>query len=585
MFQSVDGPTIEFYNPNNTKEAFDNYEEEGAQDNENNINKEKSNNVQTEEKSTTTELADKVEEGTQLNLKDLFSNQTLQNYDENKLATFLENAYSLMNHALNTQIRDLFIEDESDEINAKNFTHFSLFKFPAIDKDENNKNKKILISDMIWNKNGDTLAVSFYEDVHIGPCAHGGMIKFFIFNSFYSKQEGDEQPGQTIDFKNIDLEVNSCIKCLDSHPKINNIFVAGGYNGEIYYINLSKGNNSKDYIEFISKIDSAFYKECVVSLKFIKYDENIYYIASISVEGRVLIWNPEHRFKYPVLGFNLEHKIGRNLSQLNPTIFVNNPFESCDFRVGTYDGSIYKFNFTKPNFDTGNIHQFIFKDKKGVVWRNDVRVFISNMKEKDVSDLKNIIEKKCKDRKINNLTMEEFLKLRPDMNKIYQNALKYTFEKNYSPLTSINFNYFVKNLIVTTSYDGDLRLFHGDEKDLKFFFEKICQQKEKKKTDVDYYTYSTWSPYKPNILVTGNSRGEIEFGILTNKKTIHNITSIQNNGVSPVVKIVFNPNEEANQNILSVCYKDGIIELFKLSDSFAHIGMNEIENLSKIISN
>ena len=583
MFQSVDGPTIEFYNPNGTRNPYENNEERDQENNENNTNKVNPSSVPTEEKSTSTEIGDKVEEGIQLNLKDLFSNKTMPNYDEEKLKSFLENAYSLMNHALSTQIRDLYIEEESDEINAKNFTHASLFKFPAIDKDSSTKNKKIFISDMVWNKNGDTLAVSFYEDVHIGPCAHGGMIKFFIFNSFYSKREGEEQDGQTIDFKNIDLEVNSCIKCLDSHPKINNIFIAGGYNGEIYYINLSKGNNSKDYIEFISKIDSAFYKECVVSLKFIKYDENVYYIASISSEGRVLIWNPEHQFKYPVLGFNLEHKISRNLSQVNPTVFINNPFESCDFRIGTYDGSIYKFNFTKPNFDTGNIHQFIFKDKKGVVWRNDVRIFISNMKEKDVSDMKNTIEKKCRDRKINNLTMEEFLKLRPDINKIYQNGIKYSYEKNFSPLTSINFNHFVKNLIVTTSYDGDLRLFHGDENNLKFFYEKICEQKEKKKTDIDFYTYSTWSPYKPNILVTGNSRGDIEFGILTNKKTIHNLNSIK--GVSPVVKILFNPNEESNQNILCVCYKDGIIELFKLSDSFSHIGMNEIENLSKIISN
>ena len=580
MFQSVDGPTIEFYNPNpnDVKSPLDDNEDE-----ENNNNKVNLNNIPTEEKSTSTEIIDKVEEGIQLNLKDLFSNKTNINYDENKLKIFLENAYSLVSHALNTQIRDLYIEDQSDEINAKNYTHRSLFKFPTINLESNAKNKKINISDMIWNKNGDTLCVSFYEDVHLGPCAHGGMIKFFIFNSFYSKEEGEEQTGQTIDYKTIELEVNSCIKCLDSHPKINNIFIAGGYNGEIYYINLSKGNNTKDYIEFISKIDSAFYKECIVSLKFIKYDENIYYIASISIEGRVLLWNPEHKLKYPILGFNLENKVGRNLIQLNPTVFINNPFESCDFRVGTYDGSIYKCNFIKPNFDTGNTHQFIFKEKKGVFWRNDVRIFISNMKEKDVSDMKLSIEKKCRDRKIANLTMEEFLKLRPDVNKIYTNAIKYNFEKHFSPLTSINFNFFIKNLIVTTSYDGDLRVYHGDEKNLKFFFEKICEQKERK-NNFDYYTYSTWSPYKPNILISGNSRGEIEFGILTNRKTIHNISTIQNNGVSPVVKILFNPNENANQNILSVCYKDGIVELFKLSDSFAHIGMNEIENLSKVIS-
>ena len=197
---------------------------------------------------------------------------------------------------------------------------------------------------MIWNKSGDTLAVSFFEDIHIGPCAHDGILKFFTFDSFYSNEEGENEEGKTIDFKTRDLEVNSCMKCLDSHPKINNIFIAGGFNGEIYYINLSK-ENTKDYIEFISKIENAFYKECVISVRFIKYDENIYYISSISEEGRILIWNPEHKLKYPVIGYNLSHKIERNILQINPTVFIDNPFESCDFRVGTYDGTIYKCNF------------------------------------------------------------------------------------------------------------------------------------------------------------------------------------------------------------------------------------------------
>ena len=110
---------------------------------------------------------------------------------------------------------------------------------------------------MIWNKSGDTLAVSFFEEMHIGPCAHSGIIKFFVFDSFDSIREGDTEEGKTIEYKTIELEVNSCIKCLDTHPKINNIFIAGGFNGEIYYINLSKENN-KDFIEFTSKNRECF---------------------------------------------------------------------------------------------------------------------------------------------------------------------------------------------------------------------------------------------------------------------------------------------------------------------------------------
>ena len=49
------------------------------------------------------------------------------------------------------------------------------------------------------------------------------------------------------------------MKSLDSHPKINDIFIAGGFNREIYFINISK-ENTKNYNEFISKIENAFIK-------------------------------------------------------------------------------------------------------------------------------------------------------------------------------------------------------------------------------------------------------------------------------------------------------------------------------------
>ena len=137
MFQSVDGPTIEFYNPNGTKMTLNDKGEVPGDEN-NPVN----NNVPTEEKSTTTEIIDRVEEGIQLNLKDLFSNKTLEKYDEEKLKKFLENAYILMSNALDSQIKELYVEDEAEVINTKNYTYRSLFKFPSLNVDLNNKNEK-----------------------------------------------------------------------------------------------------------------------------------------------------------------------------------------------------------------------------------------------------------------------------------------------------------------------------------------------------------------------------------------------------------------------------------------------------------
>ena len=164
------------------------------------------------------------------------------------------------------------------------------------------------------------------------------------------------------------------------------------------------------------------------------------------------------------------------------------------------------------------------------------------MKEKELSEMKSLIEKRCLDRGIINLDMEEFLKLRPDVNKIYKNALKMNFEKHFSYITSISENLFIKNLFITTSYDGSLRLYHGENTGNKYFYSQICENK-----DIDnfiYYTYSTWSPYKPSLFIYGNSNGEINFDIITSKNTVKNVLKMNSNGFNySVVKIIYNPNE------------------------------------------
>jgi hypothetical protein len=173
------------------------------------------------------------------------------------------------------------------------------------------------------------------------------------------------------------------------------------------------------------------------------------------------------------------------------------------------------------------------------------------MKEKELSEMKSLIEKRCLDRGIINLDMEEFLKLRPDVNKIYKNALKINFEKHFSYITSISENLFIKNLFITTSYDGSLRLYHGENTGNKYFYSQICENK-----DIDnfiYYTYSTWFPYKPSLFIYGNSNREINFDIITSKNTVKNVLKMNSNGFNySVVKIIYNLNENELNNIIVV---------------------------------
>lgn len=148
--------------------------------------------------------------------------------------------------------------------------------------------------------------------------------------------------------------------------------------------------------------------------------------------------------------------MGKNTIPIHPTALAKNDFNSCEFLVGTVDGNIYKASFNKPTEDNFN---FIFNDNSGIVWRRSTKLLMSNMNDKDVLDIKNYIEKFCKDKNIVDLNPDEFFKLKPDINKLYKNCLKSNFEKHSSIVFSIQYNPFIKNLFATCSFDGSLRIY------------------------------------------------------------------------------------------------------------------------------
>jgi WD40 repeat protein len=155
-----------------------------------------------------------------------------------------------------------------------------------------------------------------------------------------------------------------------------------------------------------------------------------------------------------MLGYNLKYKLGKNEMSVNPTAFEKNPYEN-NFIVGTLDGNIYK-----SNFDTEIKYESLFQQSSGVVWRQAVKLLMCNMGYDEIVKMKSHLEKFCKDKNIIDLNAEQFFKLKPDMARIYKNGLKSNFEKHLSVITSLSFNPFIKNLFVSTSYDGMLRIYY-----------------------------------------------------------------------------------------------------------------------------
>jgi WD40 repeat protein len=158
-------------------------------------------------------------------------------------------------------------DDENEEYNTN-----ILMRLPLIDNKFQNDTK---ISDMCWNSSGNILALSYYVANHLGPCSHSGYINILKFGNFSQSKSFKEK---------IQIETNSCVKCIDSHPKNPSLFVCSSYTGEISLIDLS--NENGDYIKNVSHIDSYFHKDCVISVKWTKteYEGNhVRYIDKINL--------------------------------------------------------------------------------------------------------------------------------------------------------------------------------------------------------------------------------------------------------------------------------------------------------------
>jgi hypothetical protein len=101
--------------------------------------------------------------------------------------------------------------------------------------------------------------------------------------------------------------------------------------------------STPENILYTSKVDTYYHKECIVSLKWIKI-ENEYvslifkkYLLSLSEDGKLLLWDLADGLKFPSQGYLLKFRMKEVKTPLliNPLIISQNNFELLNFLIGT----------------------------------------------------------------------------------------------------------------------------------------------------------------------------------------------------------------------------------------------------------
>ena len=120
------------------------------------------------------------------------------------------------------------------------------------------------------------------------------------------------------------IYTNSCINCIEFHPKKASVFAVGNYIGEISLYDFSKKTE-----QLIAKtlIDDYFHRDVISQLNWWSFkvpgkSETNYNILSLGTDGKILLWEvsnialgeeaPANRvkalFRYPIKGFSILRK-------------------------------------------------------------------------------------------------------------------------------------------------------------------------------------------------------------------------------------------------------------------------------------
>jgi WD40 repeat protein len=89
--------------------------------------------------------------------------------------------------------------------------------------------------------------------------------------------------------------------------------------------------------------------------------------------------------------------------------------------------------------------------------------FMMNLHNKNCPDIVQHVEKYVKARGGNEVDISDVFSSKPPLGKLYINPISFAFEPHFGPLSALSFSPFVRNLFLSASTDGSIKIFDLNE--------------------------------------------------------------------------------------------------------------------------
>ena len=92
-------------------------------------------------------------------------------------------------------------------------------------------------------------------------------------------------------------------------------------------------------------------------------------------------------------------------------------------------------------------------------WKEDALPVMLNLNQKIIPEIKLFVEEYAKNKGIQEILPKHIFASKPEIRKIYPNPVSSAFEPHMGPVYSVQFSPFHRNLFITSSLDGSVRVY------------------------------------------------------------------------------------------------------------------------------
>jgi WD40 repeat protein len=428
--------------------------------------------------------------------------------DTPELKDFLNRIIPLMEKQLIDNETSHALEDYDVNWNEEIDSVSSLYNLTLPDRIyKKYKANPLSCTDISWNCTGNMLAVSYGRLNHVGWCLESGYVSVW---NIYDLQTPDPIV--------IEVEESYTMK-VAFHPKLHDVLAIGTYDGAVKVYRIAEEHNV-DWLVASSQNNSS-HRDPVTALTWVESrKDRRTLLASMSGDGKILLWDTDaNNLNQPVAGYSFTYPKKKAALGASCFAFIN-------IHAGT---PLYKkYIVTTDNHfiigtQVGEIHKAIFSASSLI----------------DVSRDKKLMDAKTAP-----------VKIRP-------NSLEFTYNAAVGYVHNVDPSPFDKNLFLTCSSDGMIRLYNSHKQDEIIGIQPGGEQ-------LVLYD-ARWSPFRPLVLACGSSNGRLFF------------FDLDQSTASPVVDLA--ATENTSVSITTLRFSEKFREYLATGDSKGNVKIWQLNDL------